>query len=702
MERVTELYRKYRNFIENICFPVLLLVYPLLKVNQGLDVADTTYSLANFQYFGQMQGTWMVATFLANAVGSLLVQLPFGGTMMGMNFYTSLVQSATALMVYLGLKKRIPALLLFVGEMMALGLCWCPSTVLYNYLTYLLMSAGMLLIYKGFMVSQNKADWDFEGSALCVSGSKDQCYKKQRYYFLAAGACLGLNVAVRMPNVVQATFILAVWYGIIVINKESTRKTSNTTAADGQTTIPWEQFARTTVWCLAGYVLGFGIPLAVICIRYGFSAYPDMVATIFAMTEQATDYKPTSMLTGMFGDYIKGLYWLVFAGICAAAVGLALFARRRLCGAADNAGLRSPRREGHSVRTGQQADDSFKGWNAYKITGAIIKITYVSLLLLLLRFYWGRGMFTFHYYEYDYRSIYYPTVLFLLVTVYVCVYCLLAKRIGREQKIFAALLLVQIFVTPLGSNNKLFPIINNLFLALPFTLWVVYGLWDHKETDNVGADTVQENRPVEQKNRADVHGDRKVLWAIPFTLLTIFLLVQSVGFHAIFVFQDGIWGEARDTRVELPEKAAGVYTNRENAALMKELAFFVEEEGLAGRETITYGKLPGLHYFLDVPPALSTIWPDLESYRMTEYKRDLAALENRIAAGNEPPIIILSAPAAAYLSDDGEAIVWFGVDMEVMAADGKLRLLAELMREYGYAEVFGNARYVVYRSQVMF
>ena len=141
MERVTKLYGKYRNFIENALFPVLFVLYPLVGINQGLNVADTTYSLANFQYFGQMKGTWMVATFLANAVGSLLMRLPFGGTLLGMYFYTSLVQTATALMVYLALRKRIPAPILFVGEMLALGLCWCPSTVF----SELLMTDSRLL-----------------------------------------------------------------------------------------------------------------------------------------------------------------------------------------------------------------------------------------------------------------------------------------------------------------------------------------------------------------------------------------------------------------------------------------------------------------------------------------------------------------------------------------------------------------------------
>ena len=621
MERVTKLYGKYRNFIENVLFPILLAIYPLVGINQGLDVADTTYSLANFQYFGQMKGTWMVATFLANVVGSLLMRLPFGGTLLGMYFYTSLVQSATALMVYLALRKRIPAPLLFAGEMLALGLCWCPSAVLYNYLTYFLMTAGMLLLYRGLTTVPEKA-----------SG---------HLYFVAAGLCLGANVAVRMPNVVQAAFILAVWYGVIIVSKESRHRTTNGAAAEWnaaastQTAVPWKRLGQSTLWCMLGYVLGFGIPLVAICVRYGFSAYPDMVRTMFAMTEQATDYKPSSMLTGMFGDYLRGLYWLFFAVLCLAPGILALMVRHK-----------------------------------NKIADVIFKVIYCLLFLVLLRFYWGKGMFHFRYYEHGNGSVYYPTVLFLLVTIFTAALCLIRKKVRTEQKILAALVLLEIFLTPLGSNNQLYPIINNLFLAAPFLLWTA-------------ADAVSV----------------RFLWRAPVALLTVFVLWQSIGLHREFAFQDGIWGEPRDTKVEIPEKAVGVYTNLENGALLEELALYVQEEGLNGREMIVYGELAGLHYLLDMPPALSTAWPDLDSYRMMECRRDLSAVVDEIRAGEEPPVIILSAAVAAYLSDDGEAINWFGVDMEAMAADEKLQMLSEMMREYGYAESFGNARYVVYMAQ---
>lgn len=574
----------FKNYIENGVFIVLLVFYPLILINQGLDVSDTTYSLANFQYFASMDGTWMAATFLANAVGYLMMHLPLGDTLTGMYFYTALVQSVIALAVYLIMRKRISATLVFVGEWIALGLCWCPSTVLYNYLTYLLMTVGMLLLYGGLL-------------------------KDNRKYYIAAGVCLGVNVAVRMPNVVQAAFIVALWYGAYVCGR-TFKKTV------------WD-----TMWCILGYVVGFGVPYAAICIRYGIGAYPAMVQTMFAMTEQAVDYKPSAMVMGMFGDYAVGLFWLIFAVICMAGGWLLFAVQRRFFG--DKRGA------------------------VYAC-----RAVYIAVLLVLLRFYWGKGVFTFQYY--GERSMYYPAVLLLLVTIIAAVYCLMKKGISTEQKILAVLVLVQIFVTPLGSNNYLYPIISNLFLCVPFLLWVT--------------------KP------------KSFVWKAPLVLLIVFMLIQSTGFHMSYTFRDGDKGEARDTVLTMPSKAAGIYTNKDNAAWLEELTEYAQNAELPGREVILYGDLPGLSYLLDMPPALSTFWPDLPSYRMVEYERDMAQLA-------EPPVIIVSSPIAAYLNEDADGMNWFGTDTDALNADRKLQMLADYMNEHSYRETFANGRYVVYVTE---
>lgn len=636
MKWAKESYEKYQKFIENILFPLVLILYPLLKINQGIDVSDTAYSLSNFQYFSQMNGTWIVATFLANAVGSLLMCLPLGDTLLGMNFYTSLMQSLTALAVYFVLRKKMPAPLVVLGEFMALGLCWCPSVILYNYLTYLLLTAGILLLYRGIL---------------------EQRVNCRRWNLMAAGICLGINVAVRMPNVVQAALILAVWYGVWITGN----KIEPARAVQEKRYKPlYHQMIQSTIWCMDGYLIGFGIPLVIICIRYGLSAYPAMVQTMFAMTEKAADYKPASMLTGMFGDYGRGLFWMLFAGICMFGGWLMSVIFHKLVKSVSKSESDTGRMSASAKSFGSIATLRVLGW-----------ICYVAVFMVLLRFYWGRGMFHFRYYEHDYGSVYYPAVLLLLVVLFAAAYCLVKKNVCQEQKVFAVLVILEIFLTPLGSNNALHPIINNLFLVVPFLLWVSYGLF--------------------RKSGGFV-------WKTPLLILLAFVLVQSIGFHMQFVFQDGIWGEKRDTLITTPAKAAGVYTNQDNGELLEELAVYVEDAGLSGREVILYGEVPGLGYLLDMPSALSTFWPDLDSYRMAEFERDMTMLKQRMEAGQEAPVIILASPVAAYLNEDADAINWFGVDWEKMDEDVKLRQLGAFMQEYAYVENFGNARYVVYVS----
>ena len=63
--------------LQNIIFPVILFLFPLLKANQGIDLTDTGYSLGNYRFFSPDGGVWVLLTFLANAVGALLSKLPF-------------------------------------------------------------------------------------------------------------------------------------------------------------------------------------------------------------------------------------------------------------------------------------------------------------------------------------------------------------------------------------------------------------------------------------------------------------------------------------------------------------------------------------------------------------------------------------------------------------------------------------------------
>lgn len=616
MKKTEGFYQKYRNYIENNLFVIVLAFYPLTKINQGLDVVDTSYSLANFQYFPVMNGTWMVATYLANVVGHWLMGLPSGDTLTGIYFYTGLLVSVLALLVYFVLRKRMPAWLVFIGEMIAIGMCWCPTTILYNYLTYGLMTAGVLLLCQG----------------VCLTDKDEGVLKGKRKVFLfAAGICLGVNVSVRMPNVVQATFILVLWYGAWLYREK------------------WNAVLKDTIICLAGYLLGFGVPFAAICVRYGVTAYPDMIYTMFAMTDKAKDYKPTSMLTGIFGEYVTGLYWLLFAVVCLLFLYLVYGLFMRLW----------------QKKMGENAEYAVIKWGYSLLCAAVFAV--------LIRFYWGQGAFDFHYYHYG--SVYFWAVLFLLFAIACSLWVLGRKAESRNAKVFALSILLMVFLTSLGSNNGVYPSMNNLFLAAPFTLWIVWRWFGNARGKGI-------HTP----------------WKVMLLMFGVMLLVQSIGFHKDFVFLDGVWGEKRDTLAEDIPKAENIYTNKENAELLKDLTDYAKEQKFAGRKVILYGEIPGLAYFLDMPSAISTFWPDLDSYRMAEFTADMTEVTEQMEEDMEQnrPVVIVAAGIAAYLSEDAEAYSWFGVEPEVYATDEKLAVLSAFLEQYQYEETFSNMRYVVY------
>lgn len=593
--------------IDCICtviYVIILIAYPLMRVSQGLYVGDTTYSPANFAFHDRMSGTWTVATYLANALGSLLMHFPGGDTLLGLNIWTSLVVCLTAVLPLVLLNRDISIRLVFVGEMIALGLCWCPVTILYNYLTYLLFTAGALLLYKGI---------------------RDEKWQ----YLAAAGACLGLNVCTRLPNVTECALILAVWFAG-AISRKSIR-----------------DILRQTAVCIAGYAAGFLIPWCAITFRYGASAYPDMIRHMFMMTDKASDYKPLAMVAAMFEDYIYAGRWILL--LAGGAVICALL--------------------GHFI-----SSKWVRIFSPVVIFGVIMRICY------------GQGMFTLHYYEY--RAMYFWAVILLFFTTVMALFVIFRPApvwsdpdTYRTKRILSLIVLIIIYVTCIGSNNGLYPIVNNMFIAAPYILWMV---WD------MGAE-------LRREFRAYAYGMMTVM-----TVLLAATFIQSVGFHMGYAFNDGIYGEARDSYVTGHERTSGMRTTHDNAESLQGLMDYIYAHKSGDDSVILYGEIPGLGYLLDMPSALSTFWPSLDSYNYAEWEADMASVygtSGTAADDADLPYIIVTLPIAAWESGDADAIAYFGVDTEAYAADRKLSDLVSVIHERGYVQTYSNDAYAVYESR---
>lgn len=272
MERV-------KNFIcPDGAYMLLLTAYAMRHVNWGLDMLDTGYSYINFQFMDMehMDSMWLFSTYLANVIGSFIMKLPFADTLLGQNIYTTLLVAAIAIVGYLFCTRKLnmSRWITFLGEVIALSLCWCPSSVLYNYVSYLLLAICVVFLYKGLTEEKN-------------------------WFLFAAGICLGVNILTRFSNLPQMALIVAVWaYGVLEYLK---------TKEKGAFKIS----VNRTLWCLGGYLTGLLPLLGIIHIQYGLDEYIMGISRLFGMTETATDYSPFNMVISVLYSYYENIFWII-------------------------------------------------------------------------------------------------------------------------------------------------------------------------------------------------------------------------------------------------------------------------------------------------------------------------------------------------------------------------------------------------------
>lgn len=575
MKQIKKIYQQYYEVITKYIFPIILFLYPFLTVNQGVDVSDSTYSFSNFLFFERMEGMWVVSTYVSNVVGWLLTKLPFGTTLLGMKIYATLLISGTVLLVYFMFRKWMPAWIAFVGEMVAIGFCWIPTGILYNYLSYFLFTLGAVLLYQGLVEEKDKL-------------------------LILAGVALGVNVFVRIPNLTEMALIVGVWYYLA-----SKHKAINV-------------IIEKTMKCLIGYLVGVAIPLVMVLIQFGFSGISNMILGLTSVGSADDTYSIWSMIMSVIDAYKRTSKW-VFLIILGIAMGMAMF----FC---------------------------LKG----KLE-TLKKLVYVAGMAILLRFLWGRGMFSFRYYE-DYSSMYEWGMIGLYLIWVAAIYMLVSNKNSLEEKLWAVMVLVITLVTPLGSNNYTFQNLNNLFITMPFAFYTYVKLF---------------------RRKAGVGMISRITfpWKAMLAMLWAAIMIQSVGFHSQFVFRDGMDGTKRSYKFEEPKVLMGMRTTEGNGEALQTLLQYLEEKDMEQQEVILYGDCPGLSFLLDMPFAIGTSWPDLASYHYDTFVRDLERLE-------KAPMVIIR-----NVSTGGEQSVQ------------KKECLTAFMNTNEYVNIYNNGTYGVYVTQ---
>lgn len=576
--------------ITDIVFPVVLVCFSLMHVAEGLTVTDTGYNYGNFVFFQSLDDMWKFSTYLANVVGAFFVKLPLGETVLGLNIYTGLVKTLAALLSYfLGIYVcKLRKEFVFLGEMLALGFSWCPTALLYNYLTYLFFNLAAILIFFAFK------------------------YEKNRYWVLA-GVCLGLNFMVRIPNLAEIVLILCVWYGAFLYKKQ------------------FKQLLSSTLYCVLGYVLSIGSIVSYISIRYGFSAYVEGIQELFAMTENATSYSAMSMVMGAVWDYY--LHWKWFAALIAIILlGTIIFAimKKRFV--------------------------IIKNIIVFAIMGLYVFIAYI------------RKQYTLDYRNYS--SMYFWGVLFLMVSLGVCVYTIFLSKREKEMKLLASMAVILIFITPIGSNNGLYSSVNNLYFVAPIVFSSIGDLlYVPKRVKIIG------------KVEIATFPMKAVL-----TGLVCVVLFQSVTFGMSFVFRDGIDGQDRNYVVVNNQTLVGMKTTEKNAQNLQELNDYLLEADRCQREVLLYGDVPALAFYFSLKPAISSTWPDLDSFSYEKFSEEM----NLVATKEQLPLVITNAATKVNMSE------YRNVTTGGSSREKKLIKLQQFLQENQYKESYSNEAFVVY------
>ena len=567
-------FKKYQKTLEKYVFPVILLFYPLVGVNAGLDISDTTYSLANYEFISGLNPMWLLSTFLSNVTGAAIMHLPGAGSMLGFGIYCSFIISAIALISYYMLQDYMPGWMNFIGIFIAESLCWCPRVSLYNYLTYLFFTLASMILLKGIFL--------WEG---------------QNKYLFIAGVLLGLNVMVRFPNIAETALILVLWfYG--AVTRDDIR-----------------DILKKTGICIVGFVSGAAVIFFIISIIHGPTAYLDMIASLFGMTSGASDYTTGGMMSAIIEAYIGTASDMLILVPCIAA-GIVMFVIK---------------------------PDKYV-W--------IKKLLYVCGLCILVRYYFAEGVFTRNYYYYD--SVFKAAMMLIIIAFVLGVIGSLGILNGsRQEQTLSFLMVMIILITPLGSNNYTYPIINNLFLIAPIALWIM-------------------RRLMQRLGEKELH----FTWQSTITMVIVVLLIQGVFFRINFSFMDGADGQQRDTVMSGIPKVDHMVTTSYNADSLNELGRFLEDNDLLKENVILFGGVPGLSYIFDLQPAIDTVWPDLDSYSTDTFDKELIRLS---------------------VSDDPEPLIIVGSNVQEYAnISRKFDILLDYIANHDYNIDFENERFTVY------
>ncbi len=341
----------------------------------------------------------------------------------------------------------------------------------------------------------------------------------------------------------------------------------------------FKECASLTGRCMAGYFFTLLSAIAVIHMIYGMDDYFRGVMGLFNMDSGAEYYTFSYMLKDMLISYLKGMHRLLYIVVAAAVI-------YALSGFIKSSGARI-------------------------LTGTVI--TAAAVCFMAFR---GLLQMDFHHYAVVYNT----AALFLDIVMVFALVSIFLPSSSAGEKLLSLLVLLQILLTSVGSNTGISVTMNSMYLTGPYLIWKLTGIAGMSA--GKGKDRL----------KAPVY--------VVLLLISAFI-IQSLLFGFTYVYQEGNSVGIRDSYVTKNDVLKGVRMSSERARILQDMTDYTNDNGLTGRDSVVYGFVPAISYYLNMPSVISC-WPDLASYNPIDMRNDLERVFSEAEDGRrEYPVVII-------------------------------------------------------------
>ena len=413
-----------------------------------------------------------------------------------------------------------------------------------------------------------------------------------RSRMFASGAMLGLCVFVRFSNVMAVLLVFPLLYYDFLCAKRV------------------RSALKDVCFCSLGFFTGIAFVYTLTVITNGPDAFSRMLGSLRSIADAEYGYSISDMLMTFPAAIYRYYLWVLL-----------------VCGAIFISIVLS------------YVDSSKKELNAIATFLSVFLTVFVIYILFRMKF---LQVFSTDYSEFKAVDIFVLSSL-ILSTLFALI-DIWSQRSNYMHKFLAMIVLVMIFVIPIGYNTGLASYQSAMILFYPLSLGI---LWDKMITRTSFRVSL-----FGIKNATQNYMGRIGIGAVMIAVT----LFQSFFFFANFSYGTPGLKELNAKISYGPLK--GTYETRINANTIDGLYLYFEEEGLKGSDIITWGDIPLMTYALECKSAFSTAWPDLDEYTETAFRRELSEMDkpvivvNKHYAGGDPlnPVVWTYSEKAEYLA----------------------------------------------------